>query len=40
VENNANKYADAKTASNKYLQLEPSGAHAEEVKSFLAAMGK
>ena len=40
VEYNANKYADAKLACNKYLQLEPSGAHAEEVKSFLATMGK
>jgi tetratricopeptide (TPR) repeat protein len=40
VEYNAQKYADAKPACNKYLQLEPSGPHAEEVKAFLAGMGK
>jgi TolA-binding protein len=40
VEYNAHKYDDAKTACNKYLQLEPSGAHAEEVKMFLGDMGK
>jgi tetratricopeptide (TPR) repeat protein len=39
VEFNAAKYDDAKVACNKYLQIEPSGAHADEVKSFLAAMG-
>jgi len=40
VEYNAQKYPDARTACNKYLQLEPSGPHAEEVKAFLAQMGK
>ena len=40
VEYNAQKYADAKPACNKYLQLEPAGPHAEEVKAFLAVMGK
>jgi hypothetical protein len=34
----AQKFDDAKTACNKYLQLEPSGSHAAEVKSFLAQM--
>ena len=38
VEFNAQKFDDAKTACNKYLQLEPSGPHAEEVKAFLAQM--
>jgi tetratricopeptide (TPR) repeat protein len=38
VEFNAQKFADAKTACNKYLQLEPSGPHAGEVKTFLAQM--
>jgi len=38
VEFNAQKFDDAKTACNKYLQLEPSGSHAEEVKTFLAEM--
>lgn len=38
VEFNAQKFADAKTACNKYLQLEPSGPHAEEVKTFLTQM--
>lgn len=38
VEFNAQKFDDAKTACNKYLQLEPSGSHADEVKSFLATM--
>jgi tetratricopeptide (TPR) repeat protein len=38
VEFNAQKFDDAKTACNKYLQLEPSGSHAEEVKTFLATM--
>jgi len=38
VEFNAQKFDDAKTACNKYLQLEPSGPHADEVKSFLATM--
>ena len=38
VEFNAQKFDDAKTACNKYLQLEPSGSHAEEVKTFLAQM--
>jgi tetratricopeptide (TPR) repeat protein len=36
VEFNAQKFDDARTACNKYLQLEPSGSHAEEVKTFLA----
>ena len=39
VEFNAQKYDDAKTTCAKYLQLEPAGAHAEEVKAFLAQMG-
>jgi hypothetical protein len=38
VEFNAQKFDDAKTACNKYLQLEPSGPHADEVKTFLAQM--
>jgi tetratricopeptide (TPR) repeat protein len=38
VEFNAQKFDDARTACNKYLQLEPSGPHAEEVKTFLAQM--
>jgi tetratricopeptide (TPR) repeat protein len=38
VEFNAQKFDDAKTACNKYLQLEPSGPHADEVKSFLATI--
>jgi hypothetical protein len=38
VEFNAQKFADAKTACDKYLQLDPSGPHAEEVKTFLAQM--
>ncbi len=38
VEFNAHKYDDAKTACSKYLQLEPSGPHAEEVKAFLTQM--
>jgi len=39
VEYTAGKYDEAKTTCNKYLQLEPSGAHAEEVKTFIAQMG-
>ncbi|HZU33095.1 MAG TPA: tetratricopeptide repeat protein [Candidatus Angelobacter sp.] len=39
VEYNAQKFDDAKTSCNKYLQLEPSGAHADEVKTFLSQMG-
>jgi tetratricopeptide (TPR) repeat protein len=39
VEFNAQKFDDAKAACNKYLQLEPSGSHAEEVKTFLTQMG-
>jgi hypothetical protein len=39
VEYTAGKYDDAKTACNKYLQLEPAGQHADEVKGFLGAMG-
>ena len=38
VEFNAQKFDDARTACNKYLQLEPGGPHAEEVKTFLAQM--
>jgi tetratricopeptide (TPR) repeat protein len=38
VEYNAAKYADAKPACSKYLQLEPNGPHAQEVQGFLAAM--
>jgi tetratricopeptide (TPR) repeat protein len=38
VEFNAQKFDDAKAACNKYLQLEPSGPHAEEVKTFLTQM--
>jgi tetratricopeptide (TPR) repeat protein len=38
VEYSAQKYDDAKATCNKYLQLEPSGPHAEEVKTFLAQM--
>lgn len=38
VEFNAQKFDDAKAACNKYLQLEPSGSHAEQVKGFLASM--
>jgi tetratricopeptide (TPR) repeat protein len=34
------KFDDAKAPCNKYLQLEPSGAHAEEVKGFIAQMPK
>jgi len=38
VEFNAQKFDDAKTACNKYLQLDPSGPHVEEVKTFLSQM--
>jgi len=38
VEYTAAKIDDAKAACNKYLRLEPNGAHAEEVKGFLATM--
>ncbi len=34
----AAKVDDAKAACNKYLQLEPNGPHAEEVKGFLATL--
>jgi tetratricopeptide (TPR) repeat protein len=34
----AQKFDEAKDPCTKYLQLEPSGAHAEEVKAFLAQM--
>ena len=40
VQFNAQKYDDAKTTCNKYLQLDPSGAHADEVKALLAQMGQ
>ena len=40
VEYTAQKFDDAKTTCNKYLQLEPSGAHSEEVKAFLTQMGQ
>ncbi len=39
VEFSVQKYDEAKTTCNKYLQLEPSGAHAAEVKAFMAQMG-
>lgn len=39
VEYTAQKFDDAKTSCNKYLQLEPTGPHAEEVKGFLSQMG-
>lgn len=38
VEFSVQKFDDAKTSCNKYLQLEPSGPHAGEVKTFLAQM--
>ena len=38
VEFNAQKFDEAKTSCNKYLQLEPSGPHADEVKTFLSEM--
>jgi len=34
----AGKFDDAKGPCNKYLQLEPSGAHADEVKGFVGQM--
>jgi len=40
VQFSAQKYDDAKTTCNKYLQLEPSGPHSAEVKAFLAQMGQ
>jgi tetratricopeptide (TPR) repeat protein len=40
VEYTAQKFDDAKAACNKYLQIEPTGAHAGEVKDFLAQMGQ
>jgi tetratricopeptide (TPR) repeat protein len=40
VQFNAQKYDDAKAACNKYLQLDPNGAHADEVKGFLAQMAQ
>jgi hypothetical protein len=40
VEYTAQKFDDAKTTCGKYLQLEPSGPHSEEVKGFLAQMGQ
>lgn len=38
VEYTAAKIDDAKAACNKYLQLEPDGPHAQEVKGFLSSM--
>lgn len=38
VEFNAQKFADAKPSCAKYLQLEPTGSHADEVKTFLSQM--
>jgi hypothetical protein len=35
----AQKFEDAKAPCNKYLEIEPSGAHAAEVKGFLTQMG-
>jgi TolA-binding protein len=40
VQFSAQKYDDAKTTCNKYLQLEPSGPHSAEVKGFLTQMGQ
>lgn len=40
VQFNAKKYDDAKAACSKYLQLDPSGAHADEVKGLLAQMAQ
>jgi Carboxypeptidase regulatory-like domain/Tetratricopeptide repeat len=40
VEFSAQKYNDAKAPCSKYLELEPTGAHAEEVKAFLTQMGQ
>jgi Tetratricopeptide repeat len=40
VEFNAQKYDEAKAPCNKYLELEPTGAHVEEVKAFLTQMGQ
>src|SRR4029077_17478389 len=40
VQFSAQKYDDAKTTCNKYLQLEPSGPHSAEVKAFLTQMGQ
>ena len=39
VEYTAQKFDEAKNPCNKYLQLEPTGAHADEVKEFLSQMG-
>jgi len=39
VEYTAQKFDEAKNTCNKYLQLEPTGAHADEVKEFLSQMG-
>jgi hypothetical protein len=38
VQFNAQKYNDAKITCSKFLELEPNGAHTEEVKGFLAQM--
>jgi tetratricopeptide (TPR) repeat protein len=40
VQFSVQKYDDAKATCNKYLQLEPSGPHSEEVKGFLTQMGQ
>ncbi len=40
VQFNAHKFDDAKATCNKYLQLDPNGVHAGEVKAFLAQMGQ
>src|SRR5262249_61776528 len=40
VQFNAQKYDDAKTACNKYLTLDPNGAHVDEVKGLLAQMAQ
>ena len=40
VEFSAQKYDEAKASCNKYLELEPTGAHVEEVKAFLTQMGQ
>ena len=40
VEFSAQKFEDAKATCNKFLQLEPNGARADEVKAFLTQMGQ
>jgi tetratricopeptide (TPR) repeat protein len=40
VEYTAQKFDDARVSCAKFLQLEPSGAHSEEVKGFITQMGE